>query len=107
LFSEHALEGYQDFVDEGDCLTTELANSVSGDGQVRAVWLYRKAKADSCDAWANYWLNQGMPRDWVDFWCQHNWSWEMAEVTPELRKHIDKEGFLTAPAPGSIWARSS
>jgi len=105
LFSEHVLEGYQDPVDEGGDLGTELANSVSRDKQGRAVWLNRKAKVDGCDAWTTYWLSQGMPRVWVDFWRLHNWSWDTAEVTTELREYINKEGFLTAPAPDSLWVR--
>ena len=86
------MEGYQDPVDEGGDFGTELANSVSGDKQGRAVWLNRKAKVDGCDAWTTYWLSQGMPRVWVDFWRQHNWSWDTAEVTTELREYINKEG---------------
>jgi hypothetical protein len=43
--------------------------------------------------------------EWVDYWRQHKWSWDTAEKTAELRKYINKEGFLVNPASGSLCVR--
>jgi hypothetical protein len=99
------MEGHQAFADEDGYLGAELVNSVPGVSQARAVWLRRKAKAASCNAWENFWVSQGTPMEWVDYWRQHKWSWDTAEKTAELRKYINKEGFLVNPASGSLCVR--
>jgi len=39
-------------------------------------------------------VKQGMSRDLVRFWQQHDWSWEIAMSHDDLRVCIDKRGFL-------------
>jgi len=103
LFSEFALEGCQSSSDKSGCPGIELVNPVPGDKQACAIWLHREAENICNDAWVTYWMKQGMPQAWVEFWRQHNWSCDTAERTSGLRKFIDKEGFLTTPAPDSAW----
>jgi len=65
------------------------------EGQV--ILQLRQAKRDSCKAWEDYWLKQGMAKEWVAYWRQNNWDWGLAEATEELRQCFDKKGFLVDP----------
>ena len=94
MLSEHSLARCQVDPDEDCYHGTELAisvsegrNGVDGAGAVQA-------HGDRDKAWENFWLKQGMSRDLVRFWQQHEWSWEIALSQDDLRLCIDKRGFL-------------
>ena len=51
----------------GSSTITELASSVSRKREGQVILQLRQAKRDSCKAWEDYWLKQGMAKEWVAY----------------------------------------